>query len=258
MHRRLDRIAHSFTYRVFSLLIDLDDLPALDRGRRLFSHNRWNVVSVWDRDHGPKDGTALRQWIDNQLLRFGLDPSGGSVRLLCFPRLFGYVFNPLSLWFCHNRSGRLHAILYEVRNTFGEWHGYLFPVEAEAMPGGLIRQECEKLFYVSPFIDMKARYEFRLHEPGERFDLVIRESVGNERVLVATHVATRIQLTDMNLLRAVIRLPLMTIRVIVGIHWQGFRLWRKGAAFRHRPKPPDELVTLVGSLQGERSSSAPT
>lgn len=257
MHRRLDRVAHRFTYRVFSLLVDLDELPLLAHSRRLFSHNRWNVLSLWDRDHGPKDGTALRPWIDAQLRRAGLDPVGGSVQLLCFPRLFGYVFNPLSLWFCRDRSGRLQAVLYEVRNTFGEWHGYLIPVDAGHARGRPVRQRCEKRFYVSPFIDMKARYDFRVNEPGETFDLVIRESAGGAPVLAATHVATRAALTDANLLSAVISHPLMTARVMVGIHWQALRLWRKGAAFHRRPPPPRETVTLVGRLSDARGTSFP-
>jgi DUF1365 family protein len=155
MHQRFFPVGHRFTYGVWYLLADLDELPRLDRAIPGFAHNRTALVSVHDRDHGPRDGSPLRPWIEARLAEAGIDLQGGPVRLLCFPRVFGYVFNPLSVWFCHGPDGELRAILYEVSNTFGETHGYLVPVPA-GDDRAVIRSGFDKELFVSPFIDMAA------------------------------------------------------------------------------------------------------
>ncbi len=256
MHRRLGAVSHKFTYRVFSLLVDLDELPALSGRLKLFSHNRFNLLAFLDRDHGPRDGRPLRPWIDKVLADAGLDLAGGRVRILCFPRLLGYVFNPLSIWFCHHRNGRLAAVLYEVKNTFGEQHCYLIPVDPNHEPGAPLHQHCDKCFYVSPFIEMQATYRFRLTEPDERFALVIRQSTREGEILVATQTARREQLSDGALLRALAGNPAMTGKVIAGIHWEAFRLWRKGARYSGRPRPPALPVTAVATTTGPQLPTA--
>jgi DUF1365 family protein len=238
------RPAHRLSARVFSLLIDLDELPALDRGLRRFSHNRWNVLSFYDRDHGPRDGTALRPWIEAQCARAGLDIAGGRVRLLCFPRLWGYAFNPLSVWYCHGRDGALLAVLYEVRNTMGDWHGYLVPAPPHA-PGALLQQRCAKLFHVSPLIGMEGTYRFRLAEPGARLSLLVRVMGPEGEIMAASPFALREALDDRAILGVVARHPLMTFKVIAAIHWHALRLWLKGARFHKRPKPPAESVSVA-------------
>jgi DUF1365 family protein len=244
-HRRLLPFRHRLDFRVFSLYLDLDELPALSRRLRLFSHNRWNVFGVLDRDHGARDGMPLRPWLDARLAEAGIDLEGGPVRLLCFPRLLGYVFNPLTIWFCHHRSGRLAALLYEVHNTFGEQHGYLIPVDPGRAPGAAILQSCDKGFYVSPFIGMTATYHFCLAEPDERLAVVIRQSTPEGQLLIASQTGRRRPLDDATLLRAFLAYPLMTLKVIAGIHWHAFKLWRKGAKLVSRPRAPDNAVTLV-------------
>ena len=236
MHKRLRPFVHRFDYRVFTLLLDIDELPDLDRRLRGFSYNRANLLSFWDRDHGPRDGTPLRPWIEGHLARAGIDIAGGPVRLLCFPRLLGYVFNPLSIWFCNHPTQGLQAILYEVRNTFGESHSYLIPVAADQRDGRPIVQACDKRFYVSPFIEMESDYRFRLREPDERLSVLIRQAVREGEILLATMTGRRVPLTATSLLRAAIAFPLMTQKVIVAIHWQALRLWLKGARPVPRPK----------------------
>lgn len=243
MHRRLRPVQHRFVYRVFSLLLDIDDVPHLAQGSRLFSHNRWNLFSFHDKDHGPRDGTALRPWIESQLRKAGIDTAGGPVRLLCFPRMFGYVFNPLSVWFCHRPDGELAAVLYEVSNTFGEHHGYLLEVPPGQGSRQIIRQSCAKRFYVSPFIDMAAVYRFRLREPGERLAILIREAVAEGELLIATLEGQRAEFRDAALLRAALAYPLMTLKVFAAIHWEALRLWRKGVALQKRGAPPAQAVT---------------
>lgn len=235
MHSRIAPVQHRFRYRVFSLLIDLDELPDLDRRLRWLSHNRFNLMSLHDRDHGGAGaGRGLRAWAEETLRAAGMAPPGGRIELLCFPRLLGFVFNPLSLWLCHDTTGRLAAVIYEVHNTFGGRHAYALPVAA-GQEDGAIAQRCGKDFYVSPFIPMDAQYSFRLRPPGEGFSLLIRERGEAGEILRATLSGRRRPLTDRELLSAFAAHPLMTLKVIVAIHWQALRLWSKGARFHPKP-----------------------
>lgn len=243
-HRRLGRIRHRFAYRVFSLLIDLDELPLL--GLRLLRHNRPGLMSFHDADHGPTDGSALRPWVEAQLRRAGYQPDGWRIALLCYPRLLGYAFNPLSVYFCHDPAGCLRAVLYDVRNTFGDKHGYLIPVAQDRAPGAPIVQACAKQLHVSPFFDLEGGYRFRLDEPGERLSLYIAHHAQGEDRMIAVQTGRRSPLTDAALLRAFIQFPLMTVKVITAIHWQALRLWLKGARFHRRPAPPAQAVAIVG------------
>lgn len=236
MHHRLRPFDHRFVYRVFTLLLDLDELPALDGRLRLLAVNRKGVLGFHERDHGPRDGTALRPWVEARLADAGIVIDGGPIRLLCFPRLFGYVFNPLSVYFCHRPDGGLAAIVYEVKNTFGEQHPYVLPVGDGHRPGARIAQSCAKDFYVSPFIPMEAGYHFRLYEPSERLSLAIRETDAKGALLLANLTGERRALTDRGLAAAVLRHPLMTLKVIAAIHVEALRLWWKGA--RLVPRPP--------------------
>lgn len=247
MHRRLRPFGHRFDYRVFSLLLDLDELPEMSRRLALFSHNRWNLFSFQNRDHGPRDGSPLRPWIEAQLAARGIDLEGGQIKLLCFPRVLGYVFNPLSIWFCHHRDGSLRAILYEVRNTFGDKHGYLIPLDPRQDPKAPILQACDKRFYVSPFIGMESHYRFRLKQPDENLSVLIRQSVPEGELLLATWTGKRRALTGRSLALAFFRFPLMTFKIIAAIHWQALKLWRKGARYNARPQSPEEEVELVAS-----------
>ncbi len=239
MHRRLRPFGHRFVYRVFSLLLDIDRLQEVASGSRLFGYNRPAIVSFQDRDHGARDGGPLRPWVDGHLAAAGYE-TGGPITLLCFPRLFGFAFNPLSIFFCHDRAGRLMAVLHEVKNTFGQQHGYLLP----AGTGRIVRQRADKIFYVSPFIGMDCTYRFRIMPPAERMTVAIRQSDREGDLLVATHRASRVPFSDRNLLTCLFAYPLMTLKVIGGIHWEALRLWLKGARLHERPRPPTVDVSL--------------
>ncbi|NIJ41533.1 hypothetical protein FHS78_001823 [Parvibaculum indicum] len=241
-HRRLRPRRHELRYGVFYMLLDLDELDGLDRGLAGFAHNRFAPVSFHDRDHGGGDGRPLRQWIENQLQRAGLTVRGGRVELLTMPRIFGYAFNPLSIWFCRDGSDRLIAVLYEVRNTFGDRHCYLFPVA----PGDThIDQRCDKAFYVSPFMAVEGEYRFRLMEPGARFSLTIRESDGEGTLLTASFAGEAKSLSASGLAGMLLRYPLLTLKVVAGIHWEALKLLAKGLRFRSRPAPPASPVTVI-------------
>lgn len=249
MHKRLRPFVHRFDYRVFSVLVDLDRLDSLSRSLRLFSHNRFNLFGLYDRDHGPRDGSPLRPWIDGLLHDRGIDLGPeGRVRMLCFPRVLGYVFNPLTLYFCNDGAGRLRAVLYEVRNTFGDMHSYLLPVDGDHVTGSPVVQACDKRFYVSPFIDMDCRYRFRLREPDARLSVLIRQEQPAGDILLATMTGTAAPLDDRTLGRAFVTHPLVTLKVIGAIHWQALRLWLRGATFhRRRPAAPGEASTPTQS-----------
>lgn len=233
MHSRLRPFRHRFDYRVYSLLLDLD---GLDRLPRLLRHNRFGLLSIDDRDHGRRDGSPLRPWVEEELARRGIDLGGGPVRMLCFPRVLGYAFNPLTIYFCHRADGRLAAMLYEVRNTFGDQHVYVCP--ADSGDGGPVTHAQAKEFHVSPFIGMQGEYRFRLSVPDERLSILIRQSDPGGELLLATHTGHRVPLTDGALLKAFLTHPLLTLKVIGAIHWEALRLWRKGAVFHRRPDPP--------------------
>ena len=243
MHRRLRPVGHRFVYRVVSILVDIDELPALDRRLRLFAHNRRGLFSLRDRDHGPRDGSPLRPWVEAACARFGVDMAGGRIFLHCFPRVLGLGFDPLSVYWCYGPGGELRAILYEVKNTFGDQHGYLVPIDTPPEAGGFLRHACDKIFHVSPFIGMQARYAFRINEPVEKLSIAINETGPQGGILVATHRGTRRALDDRGLLRAFLAFPFLPLKVLGGIHWEALKLWLKGVQFHSRPEPPSAGVS---------------
>jgi len=234
MHARLKPMGHRFSYRVMSLLIDLDRLGEADRQSRLFGINRAALYSFNEADHGDRDGSNLRDYVQRRAAERGIDLTGGRVRLLCYPRLLGYTFNPLSAYFCYRADGSLALLIYEVRNTFGDIHSYVLPVKASEISDAGIRQAQDKLFYVSPFIEMAMRYHFRVLPPGERVKLRILETDREGPLLAATFSGRRRALTSAALLRSFFALPLVTFKIMAAIHWEALRLWLKGARLVRR------------------------
>jgi DUF1365 family protein len=229
MHARLKPMGHRFSYRVMSLLIDLDRLEAANRQSPLFGVNRTALYSFNEADHGERDGSRLRLYVQRRAAEHGIDLSGGRVLLLCYPRLLGYTFNPLSVYFCYRADGGLAVIIYEVRNTFGDIHAYVLPVRPGESSGAGIRQQQDKLFCVSPFIEMAMRYHFWVSPPGARVKLRILETDCEGPLLAATFSGRRRGLTTAALLRAFFALPLVTFKIVAAIHWEALRLSLKGA-----------------------------
>jgi len=243
IHERLRPKHHRLRYKIFSLLLDLDELPDLDRGLRWFGYNKPALLAFHDRDHGPTTGSALRPWVEERLREAGLEPDGGSIRLLCCPRVLGYVFNPLSVFFCFDQGGQLAALLYEVCNTFQERHTYVIPVAGENGP--VIRQSCEKKLYVSPFIDMACTYHFRIVPPGNNLKVVIRQEDDEGLMLAAAFKADRVALSDGALARRLLRFPLVTVKIIAGIHWEAAKMWLKGFRVFPHDKAPEKVGQTI-------------
>jgi uncharacterized protein len=229
MHVRLKPMSHRFSYRVVSLLIDLDRLAAADRQSALFGVNRAALYSFHEADHGERDGSPLRGYARRCAADHGIDLTGGRVLLLCYPRLLGYTFNPLSVYFCHRADGELALMIYEVRNTFGDIHSYVLPVKPDQRSAAGVRQQHEKLFYVSPFIEMAMHYHFRISPPNRHVKLRILETDGSGPLLAATFNGRRRTLDTGQLLRAFCAFPLVTFKIVAAIHWEALRLWLKGA-----------------------------
>jgi len=242
MHRRLRPRAHRLRYRLFSLLLDLDEIDAVAARLRLFSRGRFNLFAFHDRDHGDGSTRSLRTQAETLLAQAGL-PYGGAIRLLTMPRILGFAFNPLSVWFCHDIAGALTAIIYEVNNTFGERHSYLLPVAADA--GDEVQQNVVKRFHVSPFLPMAMTYAFRVRPPAEQLGIAITAADGEGPVLVAVHQARRAELTDAALISAAVTHPLLTFKVVAGIGWEALRLWLKRVpVHRHPGTAPAGPVTF--------------
>jgi uncharacterized protein len=241
MHARLKQVGHRFSYRVMSLLIDLDRLEVADRQTRLFGVNRRALYSFHEADHGDRDGSSLRLYAQRCAAEHGIDLTGGRVLLLCYPRLFGYTFNPLSVYYCYRADGQPALLIYEVRNTFGDIHAYVLPVtRGDISPAG-IRQTQDKRFYVSPFVEMAMRYHFRVMLPQDRVKLRILETNSEGPLLSATFNGQRRILTTRELLRSFFSLPLVTLKIVAAIHWEALRLWLKGVRPVPRPgKTADE------------------
>ncbi len=242
MHRRLYPVRYRFVYRVFSLLIDVDRVGEIAARCRWFSYNRFNLLSFYDADHGPRTGAPLKGWLCERLQRLGHRFEIERIELQCFPRVLGFVFNPLSIWTCYGPAGDPVAVLCEVSNTFGESHSYLLHHKGAGMSWP-IRETHAKEFHVSPFIDMNAAYHFRFGRQQGNHSTVIREYQGDRLMLVAVQRGSIRELSDRNLLRAAVGYPLLTLKVVVMIHWQALKIWLRGGRYHPKPAPPTEEIS---------------
>ena len=256
MHARLKPIGHRFSYRVMSLLIDLDRLDEADGQSRLFGVNRAALYSFNEADHGARDGSPLRVHVQRCAAERGIDLTGGKVLLLCYPRLLGYTFNPLSVYFCYGANGELALMIYEVRNTFGDIHPYVLAVKPGELSDAGVRQQQDKLLYVSPFIEMAMRYHFHVSPPDQQVKLRILETDATGPLLSATFNGRRRALNTRQLLRAFFAFPLVTFKIMAAIHWEAMRLWIKGARLVPRRKAAVDTATSTGNDYISSASSA--
>ena len=224
VHKRFKPKEHFFKYNVFSLLIDLDELEIINNEIRIFSYNKFNLISFFDKDHGPRDGSPVKEWVLKNLETINIFNKNVKIKLLCFPRIFGYVFNPLSIFYIYDNELKLISILYEVKNTFGEQHVYIFKTTNEKV----IQNNCKKKFHVSPFIEMDCEYFFKILKPDNRLSVVIDQFDKEGKIFFASQDGEAIEFNAKNLINSFFSHPLMSFKIILAIHFEAFRLWIKG------------------------------
>jgi hypothetical protein len=238
-HSRFKPVKHQLSYKTFSLLIDLDEIEILDKDNPIFSINKFNVFSFYNKDHGDRDGKSLKSWVIENLNKFKINQNVNKIKLLCYPRIFGYVFNPLSIFYCYEDNS-LRAIFYEVKNTFNEQHTYIFKTDNNKK----IEQKCKKKFYVSPFMDMDTYYSFRLLPPDKKLYVSIRQSDKDGDILTAVQTGLRKEFNIKQFLINFFKYPLMTAKIISAIHFEALLLWKKGAIYRPRDKKIKNNLSL--------------
>ena len=223
IHKRFKPKEHYFKYNVFSLLIDLNELEEINKYIKFFSYNKFNIISFYDKDHGDRDGSSIKLWVKKNLRNIGIMTEDISIKLLCYPRIFGYVFNPLSTYFIYNKRSELISIFYEVKNTFGEQHTYIFKAQDEKT----VQNKCKKKFYVSPFIEMDCEYHFKTLNPREQLSVVINQNDKDGKLLFASQDGISKDFNNKNLIFSYLTHPLMTFKIIGAIHYEAFKLWAK-------------------------------
>ncbi len=242
-HQRESVAANAFTYKSYYLASPLSTLASLSLP--FYSYNRFNILSFHDKDHGARDGGSLEAWIESLLEAQGLtDSCNGEVVMVAHPRVLGHVFNPVSFWFCLDSKHRVRAVLAEVNNTFGESHSYLLfhpdhrPIEKQDI------LTSDKAFHVSPFFDVVGSYTFRFHITEEHIGVWIDYWIDGKRVLQTSMLGKCLPLDNRNTWRCFWRYPLVTLRTLALIHWQAFKLWRKGVRYRNKPPQAEKRISI--------------
>jgi len=241
VHSRVRPVRHKLRYSVFSVLFDCSTLDALGRRLRFFSRNRFNLFSLYDRDHG--DGSPLNDYLQAIASRAGYSGTVNRFLMLCYPRILGYAFNPLTVYYGVDAEGRVRLTVYEVNNTFGERQTYVLPVAGDE--DGPIAQSCAKRLYVSPFNGPKGTYSFHLTPPLEELTVGVALRDDEGPVLRAHFHGEREELTDVALLRALGKTGWMTVKVMVGIHYEALKLWMKGLRLQPRPAAPERSIDFA-------------
>lgn len=239
MHRRPGTPRYRFVYRSFYLLLDLAEIDTACAASPLISRNRFNLLSFYDADHGAhKPGADLRAWVDERLAEHDVALAVDRVRLLAMPRVLGYGFHPISVFYCEQGDGELVAIVVEVHNTFGEHHVYVLHADNRPMGWGVPLAK-DKRFHVSPFFDRSGGYRFHFAEPGKRLGVGIRlyDATGQTLRITTTLTGYRRPLTSAQIVRAACAVPLMTLKVTAAIHWQALKIWLRGGVFHRKPDP---------------------
>ena len=247
VHERFSNFKNIFKYSVFSMCFDYDELTTLTKKIKIFSYNRFNIFSYNKKDHGYRDGRSLREFVEKHLAESNFFFDGLNIQIICFPRIFGYAFNPLSIIYCYHEL-KLVAVFYEVKNTSNEQHTYFF-ASNEKKNISEYQHQCNKNFYVSPFIGMKALYKFRNQLPNNKMSINIDLfDENNLKILTASQYGKKISLNSFTLLRHLISNPLITLKIIAGILYEAFFIFLKGGKYYNRKKKMIDSISFEGKL----------
>lgn len=238
-HARMAPEKHAFSYPAFFICFPLS--RKLDLKKRMFSLDRFNLFSFNEKDHG--DHNNALAWIKKILASEDIPDADGEVWLMTMPRMLGFVFNPVSFWWCHDRSGQLRAVLCEVHNTFGERHCYLLVAPGNGIIADNTRLQSKKIFHVSPFLEVKGSYRFRLSFNEQHRTVGIDYFKEDTRVLKTIITGKSYPLNDRELLRTVFSFGFATLMVVLRINWQALKLFLKGITFHHKPTPPSQEIS---------------
>ncbi len=237
-HIRHTPFRHRFDYRIYMLAVDLDRLDEISENSKIFSHNKFNLTAIADKDHGFRDGRPLRAYVETALAGEGMIGYAHRIIFVTMPRLLGWAFNPISFYFCYDANQNLGAVLHQVKNTFGDQIGYLMPVNSP----GIIRQSAEKSMHVSPFFDMNGGYRFALTPPTEKLTVSIQYGAQAQKRMTATMVLAARPFTDSSLMKLLAQMPLAPMKVMTAIHWQALKLFLRGAKFHKIPSQTHKTV----------------
>lgn len=241
VHKRFGEHAYFFRYRILSMLIDIDRLDDVHAKSPFFSVDRFNLLSFHAKDHLAAEHNDLRGWVNSVLNQHGIDGSALQVSLLCMPRVLGWVFNPLSVWYCTSATGELVAVICEVRNTFGERHCYFLDYRGKQASN--TRATARKVFHVSPFMQTEGEYQFRLASPDDKLRLLIDYRVAGQSKLVATQIGYKQSFSTRSVISYFIQYPFLASKVLGAIHWHALKLWLSGSRFFSKPEPPIKEVS---------------
>lgn len=256
MHQRLRPVKHKFVYPVFMLKLDLDELNASNSSAMptgmLFGINCWRPISIHTKDYGPRDGSDLKQWMQ-QILQAHQILQIDRIELLSFPRVFGYAFNPICIWYCYNNASQLIAILAEVNNTFGEHHFYLLKAADDAVIDASTQLISTKMMHVSPFCEVKGHYQFGFAESCKKIKVNI-DYYDDAGLLIQTAIIGKSQqLSNKHLLSALCKQPFLTFGVFFRIHWHALLLWIKKVPFRRQVHFTNQQITTGKSKEQEQT-----
>lgn len=243
VHKRLRPRRHALSYRVFSCLFDCNRLDEINNRLRLFSYNRFNLFSLYDRDH--TGGVSLNAYLKAIAARSGHGSVVNRFMMLCYPRVLGYVFNPLTVYFGLDAGDQVRLVIYEVSNTFGQRQTYVLPATPDC--AGLVSQECGKRFYVSPFNAVEGRYSFHATPLDDELTLGVALRTDDGPLLKTYFRARRFELSDANLAYALLKTGWMTVKVISGIHLEALKLWLKGMRIVTRPAGQKTSIAYIDS-----------
>lgn len=247
VHKRIALIEHKLKYRVFSLLLDCDELPKIGKRLKLFSHNKPNLFGLYDKDFG--NGTPLPAYLRGVAKNAGKGDRVERFVMLCYPRILGYAFNPITVYFGLDAQDDVCLTVYEVSNTFGERKTYVLPAQPDE--NGHVWQECPKQFFVSPFNKVSGTYAFHTTPIAQTFTLGVVLSDNNKPVLRAHFHGTRKALTDRDLLKSLSACGFMTVKIVIAIHVEAAKLWFKGLRTQEKPKPPQNAISYFSDPRRE-------